>query len=38
MLPPFLTNFEIQKYYQMNQNVMVIIQEVIYLKQRMGYI
>ena len=38
MLPPPLTNFEIQKNYQMNQNVMVVIEEVIYLKQRMGYI
>ena len=27
-----LTNFEIQKYYKMNLNWMVFIQEIIYLK------
>ena len=32
-MPPYsLTNFETEKYYQMNLNVMVFIQELIYLK------
>ena len=32
MLPDPLTNFEIQKYYKMNQDLMVFFQEIIYLK------
>ena len=31
-----LTNFEIQKYYQNEPYLIVFIQEIIYLKQRMG--
>ena len=37
-MPPHpLTNFEIQKY-QSEPNLMVLIQEIVYLKQRMGHI
>ena len=32
MPPHFLTNFEIQKYYQINLNLMVFTQEIIYLE------
>ena len=32
-MPPYsLANFEIEKYYQVNLNEMVFIQELIYLK------
>ena len=31
-----LTNFEIQKYYEININLIVFIQEIIYQKKRMG--
>ena len=35
-MPPHpLTNFEIQKYYQNNINLMVFIQKIIYIKQNM---
>ena len=37
MPPNPLTNFEIYKYYQMNLDLMVFIQEIIYLKLRTGY-
>ena len=33
-----LTNFEIQSIFKMNLNLMVFIQEIIYLKQRMEHI
>ena len=37
-MPPHpLLNFEIQKYYQNEHNFNVFIQELIYLKERMGY-
>ena len=37
-MPPHpLTNFEMQKYYQNNPKFMVFIQEIIYLKKRMGH-
>ena len=32
MLPHPLTNFEIQRYYKMNLNLMVFIRRLIYLK------
>ena len=32
ILPHLLTNFEIQKYCQKNLNLMVFVQEIIYLK------
>ena len=38
MPPHALTNFEIQSIIKMNQNLMVFIQEIVYLKQRMGHI
>ena len=31
MLPHPLTNFEIQKYFKMNQDLIVFFQEIIYL-------
>ena len=37
-MPPHpLTGFEIQMYYQMNLILMVFIQEIIYLKQRVRH-
>ena len=36
MPPHLLTNFEIQNIIKTNLNLMVLIQEIIYLKQRMA--
>ena len=38
MPPDLLTNFEIQKYYQMKLNLMLFIQEIIYLIKNGTYV
>ena len=38
MLPHHLTSFEIRIYHQNEPELIMFIQEIIYLKQRMGHI
>ena len=38
MLPDRLANFEIKNIIKTNLNLMVLIQEIIYLKQKIGHI